>query len=307
MRIAVLLLGLAALSACRREVTDVDRLELVWGRRGVSTGRMQKPRAMAIDARDELYIVDMTGRIQVFDADGKYLRGWSTPVCTNGRPTGLSIDRDGNLAVADTHYFRVLFYTPQGELLTERTLGGVCGHGPGEFYFVTDVAQDREGNYYVSEYGDYDRVQKFTRDGRFVMQWGQHGQAPGEFVRPQSLDIDDEGRIWVADACNHRVQVFEIHGDTAKLVRIWGEQGSAVGQLTYPYGLQLDRRGHVYVSEFGNNRVQKFTLAGESVGVWGVAGKRPGELYQPWTLALDSRGRLHVLDSNNHRVQRVRL
>ena len=72
--------------------------------------------------QDRLYIVDMTARIQVFDADGNFIRSWQTPVHDNGRPTGMSIDRDGNLAVADTHYYQVLFYSPEGELL--RKIGG---------------------------------------------------------------------------------------------------------------------------------------------------------------------------------------
>ena len=76
----------------------------------------------------------------------------------NGKPTGLSFDRDGNLMVADTHYFQVLVYSPQGKLL--RKLGGKNGEKPGEFGFVTGTAQDSQGNLYVSEYGEYDRIQK---------------------------------------------------------------------------------------------------------------------------------------------------
>src|SRR4029078_8073417 len=116
--------------------------------KGISDGRLQKPRAMTIDANDLLYIVDMTARIQVFTADGEFVRVWQTPTHTNGRPTGLSIDRQGNVLVPDTHYFRVLVYSPQGELL--ETLGGTFGNKPGEFGLVTDVLEDASGNWYVS-------------------------------------------------------------------------------------------------------------------------------------------------------------
>ena len=61
-----------------------------WGRHGISDGRFTKPRAIAIDASDRLYVVDMTARIQVFDADGNYLRHWQTPDHKNGCPTGLN-------------------------------------------------------------------------------------------------------------------------------------------------------------------------------------------------------------------------
>lgn len=301
------IISLLGLAGCIGGVASGGHLEKVWGRRGLSDGRLQKPRAMAIDDHDQLYIVDMTGRIQVFTADGDFLRAWRTPESDNGKPSGLTFDRQGNLLVADTHYYRVLFYTPDGRLLTDRTIGGTLGSGPGQFGFVTDAIQDSQGNYYVAEYGDYDRIQKFTSDGKYLFEWGGHGEAPGQFIRPQNLEIDQQDHIWVADACNHRIQVFDATGDSAKLLAVWGEQGSQPGQLSYPYDLVLDGAGHLYVCEFGNHRVQKFTLDGQSLGVWGSAGRRDGELDHPWAIARDSRGRIHVLDTYNHRVQRIRL
>ncbi len=279
--------------------------DLVWGRRGISAGRLQKPRAMTIDAQDQIYVVDITGRVQVFTDDGEYLRGWRTPDITNGKPCGLSIDRDGNLLVADTHYFRILFYTPQGEWLEQRTIGGTVGNGPGEFGFVTDVVQDSHGCYYVAEYGEFDRIQKFTREGKYLFEWGGRGRDPGQFSRPQCLAIDAEDRIWVADACNHRIQVFDSLGDQARLVRWWGEAGADPGELSYPYGLVLDGNDHLYVCELGNHRVQKFTLEGRSLGCWGTGGRESGQLSNPWALVLDSQQRIHVLDTYNHRVQRL--
>jgi DNA-binding beta-propeller fold protein YncE len=291
-----------ALGGCPAPPTEEDRVQKVWGRVGVAPGRFSKPRAIAIDARDQLYIVDMTARIQVFDTEGNYLRGWQTPEYLRGKPTGLTIAPDGNLLVADTHYYRILSYTPAGQLLPERTLGGTMGQGPGEFGFVTDAVRDADGNYYVSEYGEFDRVQKFSPQGEFLLQWGGHGSEPGRFFRPQHLAIDDQQRLWVADASNHRIQVFDAHG---KLLDRWGSAGSQPGQMYYPYCLALDGAGHVYVCEYGNHRVQKFTLEGRSVAMWGGEGRRPGQLFNPWGLVLDSQGRLHVLDSNNHRVQRI--
>lgn len=271
----------------------------VWGRRGLGDGRLQKPRAMAIQ-NDELYLVDMTARIQVFDLDGNYLRHWQTPTHTNGRPSGLSFDREGRLLVADTHYYRVLIYSPEGELLD--SLGGVNGQQPGEFGFVTDAVQDSQGNYFIAEYGEFDRVQKLAPDGTFILQWGGHGEQPGQFLRPQSLAIDDQDRIWVADACNHRVQVFNTNGE---LLFHWGTEGTEPGQMRYPYDLVLDPQGNVYISEFGNHRIQKFTSDGESLGCWGTLGRQPGELNTPWALVLDDDHRVHVLDTLNHRVQCV--
>ncbi len=278
----------------------MGRLDKTWGRRGISDGRFQKPRAIATDADDNLYIVDMTARIQVFSPDGEFVRSWQTPTHVNGRPTGLSFDRQGRLLVADTHYYQVLIYSPQGELLEK--IGGTKGPELGQFGWVTDAVEDSQGNLYIAEYGEYDRIQKLSPDRTFLMQWGGHGSEPGQFVRPQGLKIDEQDHLWVADACNHRVQVFDGQG---QLLQMWGTAGSEPGQLYYPYDLVFDDDGNVYICEYGNHRVQKFTRDGQSLGCWGQHGREPGEMHNPWGLVRDHRGRVHVLDSSNHRVQRV--
>lgn len=281
----------------------LGRGDAVWGVHGVVAGRMHKPRAMAIDAEDRLYLVDFTARILVYDADGNFLRSWSTPVRDNGRPTGLTFDVASNeVLVADTHYYRILAYTPDGELKEDRTVGGVNGKAPGEFGFVTDAVRDSAGCLYVSEYGDNDRIQKFSPDGEFLTQWGSHGTEELQFKRPQNLLIDPQDRLWVCDACNHRIKVFDTEGE---LLFAWGTEGSAAGELYYPYDVVMDDAGDLYVSEFGNHRIQKFNQQGASLGVWGTAGSEPGQLNTPWALVHDSQGRLHVLDTMNHRVQRV--
>ena len=292
------MLLLAVTAGCDTEGRSIGHLDTIWGRRGISPGRLQKPRAIAIDRNDEIYTVDMTARIQVFDGDGKFLRLWSTPEHIHGRPTGLNIGRDGHVLVADTHYYRLLVYSRTGKLLKNI---GKQGSGPGEFGLVTDAVQDSHGNYYVSEYGQYDRIQKFSPDFKFRMQWGGHGSDPGQFMRPQNMVIDEQDHIWVADACNHRIQVFDTAGH---LLRIWGRQGSALGELQYPYSLVVDGP-YVYVCEYGNHRVQKFTREGKSLGCWGTHGRGEGQLHNPWGLVRDSRGKIYVLDTNNHRVQRI--
>lgn len=302
--LAVAWFALAALgvAGCDGRALTPGKPDLVWGRRGIGAGRLQKPRAFCIDGEDRLYIVDMTARIQVFDADGAFLRQWKTPAHENGRPTGISIDRRGRVVVADTHYYRLLFYSPEGELL--QTLGGINGQGPGEFGWVTDVAQDSQGNYYVSEYGEWDRIQKFSPEGKYLLEWGGHGDGPGQFSRPQSMAVDALDRVWIADACNHRIQVFDGQG---KFLFGWGKKGTAPGDLSYPYSLAFDLQGNLLICEYGNHRVQKLTPEGESLGCWGAEGRQPGELFNPWAVVCDSRGRIHVLDTNNHRVQRIEL
>jgi DNA-binding beta-propeller fold protein YncE len=275
--------------------------ELVWGKRGVQDGDLVKPRAAAIDAQDRIYVVDWTARIQVFDRDGNYLGPtWTTPDYRNGRPSGLSIDRDGNLLVSDSHYHCLRVYSPQGKQL--RILGGEAGSGPGQLGYVSDAVQDEDGFYYIAEFGENQRITKLDAHGGFVTSWGAPGAEPGQFARVRALALGPDGNLYAADACNHRIQVFTRAG---KLVRVWGTPGSEPGQLSYPYDLAFAPGPYLYVVEYGNHRVQKFTPEGQSLGCWGGPGREPGRLRSPWALVVDSRGRVHVLDSENDRVQRI--
>jgi len=277
--------------------------DLVWGVHGTKPGWLHKPRVAAFDKENHLYIADLTDRIQVFDRDGKYIRGWRTPDLNVDGPSGLTVDRYGRLLVADTHFYRILVYSSKGEILFQ--LGdGVQGTTPGRFGYPTDVVLDKAGNFYVSEYGENDRIQVFSPEGKWLRQWGGHGYAPGEFLRPRALAMDDRDQLYVADSCNHRIQVFDANG---KLLRMWGTRGTAPGQMSYPFDLSIGPDGFLYVCEYGNSRVQKFTLDGKPRGLWGGAGRDPGRLNNPWALAVDGEGAVSVIDSNNHRVQRFRL
>ncbi|MFO0909757.1 MAG: NHL repeat-containing protein [Isosphaeraceae bacterium] len=276
--------------------------EKIWGIHGTKPGWLHKPRVAAFDRENHLYLADLTDRIQVFDRDGRFIRSWRTPDFNVDGPSGLTIDPSGRLLVADTHFYRVLVYSTTGELLFQ--IGdGIQGTTPGRFGYPTDVVLDRAGNFYVSEYGENDRIQVFSPEGKWLRQWGGHGYEPGEFMRPRALAIDENDRLYVADSCNHRIQVFDTQG---RLIRLWGTRGSAPGQMSYPYDIALGPDGNLYVCEYGNHRVQKFTREGQSLGVWGTSGRGQGQLNNPWALAVDHDGAVSVVDSNNHRIQRFR-
>ncbi len=276
--------------------------DLVWGIHGRKPGWLQKPRAAVFDRADHLYLMDLTDRVQVFDREGKYLRGWRMPDLNVDGPSGVSVDRQGRLLVADTHFYRVLVFSPEGKILLQ--IGdGVQGATPGRFGYPCDVVCDKAGNFYIADYGENDRVQVFSPEGKWLRQWGGHGYGPGQFLRPRALAIDDDEQIYVADSGTHRIQVFDTSG---KLLRSWGTRGSGLGELSYPFDVAIGPDKAVYVCEYGNHRVQKFTRDGEPIAVWGESGRGPGQLFNPWALAVDSLGAISVVDSNNHRVQRFR-
>gem|GEM_PF-966493 len=278
-----------------------ERPEHLWGKRGVRNGEIVRPRAAVIDRNDRLYIVDYTARIQAYDLDGKYLDAtWTTPDYRNGRPSGLGIALDGSLIVCDSHYHCLRFYSPDGTEL--RKVGGDPGNGPGQFGYISDVVQDDDGNLFVSEFGENDRITKLDANGKFIKSWGKAGTAEGEFSRARALALGPDGLLYVADAINHRIQVFTRDGE---FVRTFGASGTEPGQLRYPYDLAFGPKGDLYIVEYENHRVSKFTKEGKWLACWGAAGRSPGKLASPWALVVDRKGRIHIIDTENHRVQRI--
>jgi DNA-binding beta-propeller fold protein YncE/ABC-type molybdate transport system permease subunit len=270
------------------------------GSRGTGPGQFNKPRSLAVDANDNLFVVDMTGRVQKFSPEGQFLLSWQMTQTDLGKPKGMCRDRDGNIVVVEPHYQRVSHFTPEGKLVAQ---WGTRGTNAGELTLPRAVAVDTKNNVIVSEYTIVDRVQKFSAQGRqFLGTWGAPGLAPGEFNRAEGVCVDSSDRIYVADSCNHRIQVFSPDG---KFLRAYGQAGEGVGDLSYPYDIQVDDRGRQYVCEFGNSRIQVFDSEGRPVETIGKAGSKAGEFSNPWSIALDSKGNLYVADSQNHRVQKL--
>src|SRR5262249_9572977 len=152
---------------------------------------------------------DTGGRVLVFDSNGKLAREWKMPEYDVGRPEGDCVFKDGRVVVTDTHYSRVVFFDRTGKLLS---MSGSFGHEPGQFIYPVGITQDDAENYYVCEYGSNDRVQKFSVDGELLLQFGAFGTAPGEFQRPSGV-LWHQGKVYVADAMNNRIQMFSDQGE----------------------------------------------------------------------------------------------
>jgi ABC-type Fe3+ transport system permease subunit/sugar lactone lactonase YvrE len=272
--------------------------EAVWCETGTAPGQVVYPRAIAYAPRDDsFFIIDRVAHVQHLDRKGNYLGGWQMPEWQYGKPVGVSVGPDGNVYVPDTHYHRVMVYTPDGRLLRQ---WGKEGSGDGEFIFPTDVAFDDQGRIFVSEYGGNDRIQVFDRDAKLLYQFGHFGNGDGQFSRPQSMVID-KGLLYVTDASNHRICVFRTDGT---FVRNMGRVGSELGQFRFPYGLDMDAEGRLIVCEFGNNRVQRVDKeTGRGLATWGHAGRDPGQLAYPWGVAVDKHDRVVAVDAGNNRFQ----
>jgi DNA-binding beta-propeller fold protein YncE len=270
------------------------------GSRGTGLGQFTKPRSLALDREDNLYVADMTGRLQKFSPRGDVLLSWRMPETDLGKPKGMCRDVNGNIVIVEPHYQRVNHFAPDGTPVAQ---WGARGTNAGQLTLPRAVAVNSRGEIFVSEYTTVDRVQGFSADGRqpFVC-FGQPGTRDGEFNRAEGLAIGPDDRIYVADSCNHRIQIFYRDG---KWLKTYGKAGRGVGELSYPYDVRVDRAGRQYVCEFGNSRIQVFGTNNEPLEIIGGPGAAPGQFNNPWAIALDSQGNLFVADAGNHRVQKL--
>lgn len=313
------LLAAALAGGCRESAPPADAIPAVrsFGASGHGPGLFEYPRALEIDPRDgTVLVIDRQARVHRFDKNGRFQGGWRMPDYDAGRPTGFCVGQDGTVWIADTHYHRVMVYSPEG---TEIRRWGEYGTEHSQFIYPCDVTIGPDGLVYVAEFGSNDRVQVFTPEGKFVRQIGEHGKKPGQFDRPQSIEFNPAGELLVLDACNHRIQVLDA---TGAVLRIMGKVGSEPGQFLYPYGLRALPDGTLLVAEFGGNRVQRLDGAtGAPISAWhSVVGAPPpaaafvtegsgvrpipsagNVLRLPWAVAWRE-GEMYVLDSGHARV-----
>lgn len=299
---AVLLVCASALvfSGCdeKGDFAGEPKILNAFGQTGRGQGQFTYPRAVDIAPDGSVFVVDKTGRIQSFTPEGVFLAEFRMPLVEAGKPTGMSFGPDGNLYVADTHYHRVVVFSPNGEVVDEF---GKFGEDDGCFIYPTDVAFAGDGRIFVSEYGGNDRVSVFSEKGVFRYSFGSPGSKAGELSRPSALCADQSRRrLYVADACNHRIAVYDFQGRVLEYI---GSVGRGGGQLRYPYDLALLSNGDIAVCEYGNNRLQLFGPDGQSLGVYGRAGRALGELAYPWGLAVDGKTRSFIVDAGNNRIQ----
>jgi sugar lactone lactonase YvrE len=136
---------------------------------------------------------------------------------------------------------------------------------------------------------------------------GSAAAAEGALSGPRNVEVGPDGRLFVADSGNHRIQVFDAGGQFS---HGWGSFGAEPGQLNEPWGLAIGDE-FVYVADTWNHRIQKFTLDGELAGTFGASGSPSatevdgglGLFFGPRDVLLLDDGRLLVTDTGNHRLQ----
>jgi sugar lactone lactonase YvrE len=204
-----------------------------------------------------------------FDSTGKLLRSFGAGMLIF--PHGIHVDRDGNIWVTDGQNNRprraagaesapepeklvghqVYKFSPDGELLL--TLGTVGGAWQPEYFWQpNDVLTLPNGDILVAEgHSSVDtanaRILRFDKTGKFIEAWGKKGSGPGEFDQPHGLAMDSQGRIFVADRSNNRIQIID---QTGKHIASWY-------QFSRPSGVYIDRNDVLYVADSESGSVSR--------------------------------------------------
>ncbi len=278
---------------------------LTFGTAGMNSGEFHHPRGIAVAPNGEIFVIDSDNhRVQVFDAQGTFLREWGSQGSQPGQfqePWGIFVASDGLVYVADTWNHRIQVFEPDGRFVRQwGTFGEVVGAvgGAGVFYGPRDVAVNTKGEVFVSDTGNK-RIVVFDRQGNYLDQWGGGGVIPGAFEEPVGLTLDSQNHLYVADTWNQRVQVF---GAEYQFLAEWPVQGWYGESVTNKPYVAADSQDRIYITDPEGYRVAVFEASGEVAATFGSYGFEPSGFSLPTGIAIDAAGRIYVTDTDANRV-----
>lgn len=274
-------------SALRRALTGVS---------GVSGEALTKPYSIAV-FQGKLFVSDTVGRkIKVFDVPGQsyYTVGDDDGDGRIVKPLGIDVDGAGNLYVADATQKQILVFDKGGKFL--RKFGG-----PKFFERLSSVTVDAAGErVYVVDIGGVSSEKHMVRvfngiTGAHVMDIGKRGSGDGEFNLPRDVALGRDGRVYVVDGGNFRVQIFDRNG---KFLKAFGSVGKQLGNFARPKEIATDRQGNVYVADTAFGNIQIFNADGDLLMFIGERSEQdqPAGYMLPSGVAVDEDGRIYFVD-----------
>lgn len=212
--------------------------------------------AVDIAADGNIWVVERCGAntcvgsdvdpVLLFTKEGKLIRSFGSGMFA--WPHGIHVDRDGNLWVTDAWQQKatttghvVYKFSPDGTLLMTIGEPGMAGDPPNRLTRPSDVLTVPNGEIYIIEAHDQskNRVTKWTTEGKYIETWGEAGYGPKQFHDPHALAMDSQGRIFVGDRYNNRIQIFDQKGT---FLASWTQFGR-------PSGIFIDKDDTIYVAD----------------------------------------------------------
>lgn len=218
--------------------------------------------AVDVDANDHVWVAERCGAnscagsnlapILEFDQSGKLLTSFGAGLFVF--PHGIAVDKEGNVWVTDGlgkdgKGHQIFKFSRDGKIVLTLGKAGIAGDGPDTFNQPSDVIVAPNGDIFVADGHGREtnaRIVKFSKDGKFIKSWGKKGIVPGEFDTPHGLAFDSQGRLFVADRNNNRIQIFDQEGN---FIEQWT-------QFSRPSGIFIDAKDNIYVADSESNSVR---------------------------------------------------
>jgi DNA-binding beta-propeller fold protein YncE len=215
-----------------------------------------KPTGLAIAANGDLIVADTHyARVLVYSRDLTLKSAFGRPGSAPGCFLFLADARylaDGRLLTLDyaDDVARVQVFDKAGKISAS---WGKFGAGAVEFQRPMALAADEgRGELYVADAVNH-RVQVLDlKTGGFKRAFGGLGDERGRLKYPYDISIDEQGRAWVVEFGNHRLQVFDREG---RSIGAWGKPGRAEGEIAFPWAVALEPNGRVLLLDSGNDRI----------------------------------------------------
>jgi DNA-binding beta-propeller fold protein YncE len=264
-----------------------------------------------VDPQDNVWIVDAgSNQVVKFDADGRF------QLVLGRKPENITLRPGPGVpaSAADAAFLAARGAAPAGG-----PGGGGGGGGGGNagrpagsgingdgFNRPSDVTWDRNGNIYVADgFGSNNRIAKFDRNGDFLKTWGSTGSAQGQFNGIRGIASDAAGNLYVADAGNKRIQVFDGEGTfKSQITNIGSPQAICIsgGSQQFLYSSNSNDPESMDAGE-----IYKVRLTGQVVGRFGRAGKLPKEFGMVNAIDCRTENDLWVGEVWNWRAQKLTL
>jgi DNA-binding beta-propeller fold protein YncE len=236
---------------------------------------------------------------------GKILSSWGANLFI--MPHGLAVDKQNNVWVTDVALHQIFKFSHEGNLLLKLGIAKTPGNDSIHFDLPTDIAVANDGSFYVSDGYGNSRIVKFSKEGKYLFEWGKGGNKPGEFYTPHGIDLDAYGNVYVADRDNNRIQKFDAGG---KFLKEW-KNNTAV-QL---YSLSIDKKNNdLYAIDYltilnviikGSDIIQSDSTM-KLLTRFGRSGLYDGPKCRYHDLVLDNEGNIYVGDILGNRIQKFR-
>ncbi len=253
------------------------------------------PYGITVDKAGRLYVVDTFNKsVYFFDRTNNTYHTFPDKKTPLKSPIDIATDSNGYIYISDSHEAVIKVFRNEGKEyvreigrgLLERPTGLAVNNRTGEL-LVVDTLRSQILKYNIE-------------DLKFKGDIGSAGNIDGLFHYPTNIFVTDDGRIYVSDSLNFRIQIFTPEG---QFVKTFGEAGDGPGYFSRPKGVAVDSDGNIYVVDALFDNVQIFDPGGRLLMDFGGTGREYGKFWLPTGIFIDERDRIYVSDSYNKRVQ----